>query len=108
MSDAGKTFEQYRAEHTKAPFPLPMPGGETIPVPHATINSMGEALKAFADAREAGQPSRFAGLEASVGEEGAAKIAAAWGDMPLEAWDAMVEDMGKHFGQGNSEASPPS
>jgi hypothetical protein len=103
-----KTFEQYAAEHTKAPFPLPMPGGESIDVPYGSINQQLAALRAYKAAVERGEVDRFAGLEHAVGADDAAKIAEAWGTMPPEAWDAVVEDMREFHGLGNSKASPPS
>ncbi|HEX4018179.1 MAG TPA: hypothetical protein VHX15_15700 [Frankiaceae bacterium] len=105
---AGKTFEQYKAEHTSEPFELPMPDGTTVALPKGSIDQH-DAIKAVvAAATAAGELTRFTGTEVLVGADVAAEIAEAWGQLEPKAWDAVMADMQEHFGQGNSDASPPS
>lgn len=104
----GKSFEEYRAEHLKEPFPLPMPDGTTVPIPLGSIDEQAAVGAAVAAASESGELTLFTGLEVLVGKEQAAKVAEAWGALPPEAWQAVMADMREHFGAGNSLASPPS
>jgi hypothetical protein len=99
----GKSFEDYAAEYSKKPFPLPMPGGETVPVPNFDIDTQ-QAMTAAA----AGKADPFAGLEVLIGDADAALVAAAWRKLPMEAWLDVLADMRKYFGTKNSEASPAS
>jgi hypothetical protein len=104
----GKSFEDYAAEYAKKPFPLPMPGGDSIPVPNFSIDTQHLMTAA---ARDDGSPfagTPFAGMEVLIGQDAAAKVAAAWNEVPLEAWLDMLADMRKYFGTKNSAASPPS
>jgi hypothetical protein len=104
----GKSFDEYKAEHLREPFPLPMPDGKSIPVPLPTLDQEKAMARASAEAAEAGEWTPFSGLEVVVGDGDAAQIAEAWGDLPSEAWDDVMADMRKHFGRGNSKASPSS
>lgn len=102
---AGKSFADYQAEHTKAPFELPMPDGTTIAIPQGSVD---EQRKVRAVILASDDPTLFTGIEVIVGDAAAEKIAAAWGTLPVAAWNAVMEDREKHFGRGNSDASPPS
>lgn len=97
----GKSFEDYRAEHLKEPFDLPMPGGKSIPMPLPSIDQEKAIARAIAEAREAGKLTPFTGLEVVVGTESVAQIAEAWGPLPSEAWDAVMDDAQEHFGRKN-------
>lgn len=103
-----KSFDEYKAEHTREPFPLPMPGGTTVPLRKGSIDEQRAVMERVGAAREAGTLTPFTGIEVLTGDAGAAEIASAWGGLPPEAWDAAMTDMRRHFGEGNSEASPPS
>lgn len=96
-----KTFDEYRAEHAKEPFPLPMPDGKPVLLPMASIGQEKAIERAVAAAREAGEWTRFSGLEVVAGEADAARVAQAWGDLPPEAWDAVMADAREHFGRKN-------
>lgn len=105
----GKTFAEYQAEHAKEPFPLPMPDGTTIPLKKGSIDEQRAVHDAItAKASQAQDTTPFTGLEVLVGQDKADQIAAAWGTLPPEAWSAVMDDARKHWGEGNSEASPPS
>lgn len=97
----GKTFEQYQAEHTAEPFPLPMPDGTTVPVPKASIKETAAVKAAIEAARTEGASTPFTGLEVLVGDVAAAAIAEAWGDLPGDAWDDVMKERREHFGEGN-------
>lgn len=99
----GKSFADYQAEHTKEPFPVPMPDGTAIEMPLPTIDQEKAMTQAAAAAREAGEWTPFSGLEVLVGAGDAASIAAAWGagDGSAEAWNALMDDMREHFGRKN-------
>lgn len=101
-----KSFDEYRAEHLKEPFPLPMPDGSAVLLPMASIDQEKAVQAAIAAAGD--QATRFTGLEVVAGEKNAALVAEAWGALPPEAWDAAMADMREHFGRGNSGASPSS
>lgn len=101
-----KTFAEYQAEHLKEPFQLPMPDGTSVPIRKVSIEEERDVKAAVAVAGLDATP--FTGIELLVGDEAAAKIAAAWGALPADAWSAAMTDMRAHFGQGNSQASPPS
>lgn len=104
----GKSFADYQAEHLHEAFPLPMPDGTTIPLPMASIDEEAAVERAIDAAREAGEWTRFTGLEVIVSAADAARIAEAWGKLPPEAWTSVMTDMRKHFGRGNSAASQSS
>lgn len=104
----GKSFGQYQAEHTKQPFELPMPDGSTVPLRKGSIDEQRAVRERVAAASEAGTLTPFTGIEVLVGDAKAAEVAAAWGELPPEAWDAAMTDMREHFGEGNSQASPAS
>lgn len=97
----GKSFDQYKAEHLKEPFPLPMPDGSSIPLKLGTIAEEKAVLDAVAKARAAGTLTPFTGIEVLVGDVQAAEIAEAWGKLPQTAWDDVMTDRREHFGQGN-------
>lgn len=103
-----KTFDEYKAEHLKEPFPLPMPDGPAVPLPKGSIDQERAVMERVAAAREAGELTPFTGLEVIAGDADAARIAAAWGALPPAAWDAVMTDMRESFGLGNSGASPSS
>lgn len=104
----GKSFEDYAAEYAKKPFPLPMPGGESIPVPNFSIDTQHLMVSAARDEKSPFFGTPFAGMEVLTGEEAAAKVAAAWSDVPIEAWQDVLGDMRAYFGAKNSAASPSS
>lgn len=104
----GKTFDEYRAEHLKEPFPLPMPDGKPVLLPKDSIEQERAVLAACEAARAAGTLTPFTGLDVLVGEADAARIAEAWAKLPSSAWISAMADMREHFGQGNSDASPSS
>ena len=97
----GKSFEEYRAEHLKESFPLPMPSGPAVLLPMASIDEEAAVERAIAVAREAGEWTRFTGLEVIVSAADAARIAEAWGKLPPEAWNDAMADMREHFGRKN-------
>lgn len=97
----GKSFDEYKAEHLKEPFPLPMPDGKPVMLPLASIDEERAVERAAAEAREAGEWTRFSGLEVFIDPAEAARIAEAWGKLPPEAWDAVMTDMREHFGRKN-------
>jgi len=103
-----KTFEDYAAEYAKKPFPLPMPGGETMPVPNFSIDTQHLMTAATRDDKSPFYGTPFAGMEVLIGQDAAAKVAAAWSEVPLEAWLDMLADMRAYFGAKNSAASPAS
>jgi hypothetical protein len=96
-----KTFDEYRAEHAKEPFPLPMPDGKPVMLPMASIDEEDAVAEAIAAAREAGQWTRFSGMEVIISTADAARVAEAWGKLPPEAWEAAMADMRAHFGRKN-------
>lgn len=98
----GRTFEEYAAEYQRAPFPWPMPGGATVPVPQPSFDVTRKAV----DAAAAG--SLMDAVKVYAGDAAGAQIAEAWGPLPTTALSAVFDDMRKHFGSKNSEASPPS
>lgn len=95
-----KSFDDYRAEHSKEPFPLPMPDGKPVLLPRTTINEQVAVTRAVAEAREAGEWTPFTGLEHLVSAEDAERIKDAWGGLGPDAWDAVMADMREHFGLG--------
>lgn len=96
-----KTFDEYRAEHTKEPFALPMPDGKPVLLRMASIDDEKAIERAAEAAREAGEWTRFSGLEVVAGDVEAARVAEAWGKLPPEAWDAVMADAREHFGRKN-------
>ena len=99
---SGKTFEQYAAEYARSPFPWPMPGGASLPVPQPSFDVTREAVAAATAGSLMDAVTVYAGAEAG------AQIAAAWGPLPSTALSAVFAEMREHFGQGNSKASPSS
>ena len=75
---------------------------------HGPEAAHGGALAVQHRAAAGEQRTLFTGLEVIVGEETAARVAAAWGKLPPEAWNDVMADMREHFGRGNSGASPAS
>jgi hypothetical protein len=96
VSVNGKTFEEYGAEYARAPFPWPMPGGASVPVPQASFDTTRKAVAAATAGNLMDAVAVYAGAEAG------AQIAAAWGPLPTTAVNAVFEDMRKHFGAKNS------
>lgn len=88
-----KTFAEYKAEHTKAPYPFPMPDGASIMIAQPTIDQEQVAVAA-ANADGGGL---LAGVLTYVSPEDAVKISEAWGSLPATALGALVEDMRKYF-----------
>jgi hypothetical protein len=107
----GKSFDEYKAEHLKEPFPLPMPDGGPVMIPQPDVNAEREAFTAANAAGAAGgtyADGLLAGLAVYAGEQDGKRIAEAYGQLPAAVLAAVVSDMREHFGQGNSVASPSS
>lgn len=104
----GKSFEDYAAEYAKKPFPLPMPGGGSVPVPNFSIDTQHLMAAAARDEKTPFAGTPFAGMEVLIGQDAAAEVMAAWSGVPIEAWLDMLGDMKAYFGAKNSAASPAS
>jgi len=107
----GKSFDQYRAEHLKEPFPWPMPDGSPVMIPQPDVDAERRAFTAANAAGAAGgtySDSLIAGLRTYVSDEEGQRIADAYGKLPATVLAAVVNDMREHFGQGNLGASPSS
>lgn len=95
---AGKTFEEYAAEYARDPFPWPMPGGTSVPVPQPSLRAEAQAIE---HVRKSG--SMLDGLRAYLPPEDFTRVASAWGSLPSTAVSGVLGEMREHFGQGNSE-----
>jgi hypothetical protein len=92
---SGKTFEEYAAEYARAPFPWPMPGGASVPVPQPSFETTRKAVAAAAAGNLMDAVAVYAGPEAG------AQIAEAWGPLPATALSAVFAEMREHFGSKN-------
>jgi hypothetical protein len=99
---SGKTFEEYAAEYARAPFPWPMPGGTSVPIPQPSFDITRRAVAA--NAAPAGTLMDAIAVYADPegkSPEVTAQIREAWGPLPPTALSAVFDEMRKHFGTKN-------
>jgi len=97
----GKTFEEYAAEYARDPYPFPMPGGRSIPVPRPDLKAETAAVKASTAAATLGE-GLLAGLRVYAGDAAGQQIADAWEGVPTGALQDAVTEMRDYFGTKNS------
>jgi len=97
----GKTFEEYAAEYARDPYPFPMPGGASVPVPRPDLKTEMAAVKAATAAETLGD-GLLAGLQVYAGDTDGKKIADAWEKLPTGALADAVAAMRDYFGTKNS------